>query len=582
MGRLVPGKRLIFLCSLAVLAWWIRYHPPGANLVVFDDDARQHVYWTAQYQDPTLFQGDILTSFISSQVLAPAGYRAIYQVGVGLIMLDPLTLSQLLTLILLLISMWLLDGLSKGLMTDKRGRVFALGLFLFFSLYDASGGFPRTFAFPLLLAFLLLLQKGAFPWASLIIIMEALLYPPVVLNSAALAGWHLLERFIPLVKKEARRGGERGFSTGWNGGKGASIRSDGFVSWFRDLLILTAAISLTLLLLFSTYRGPGADLLGRQVTVEEARGMLEFHQGGRSAFFAESPFKYLLMGRSGIGAVHLIGFAIILSVMGLVIGPLRILVPTLALHLTWTSLVLFGVAHLLLFRLHLPSRYTLYTLPLAFMLTIAANTGPFLDSARPKWERMRAKLFRGKVPIWVGWGVFGVLFSVYAYVQGHYICRFDTQVVALEPLEREMLSFVSTLPKDALVAGHPMDMDNVPLLARRKVLANRELSLPYYVGYYAEVRQRLLDMLEAYYATDWRELEDFVDRYDISAMVVRKAHFEERFTKGRIYLEPFNHIVKGRWREGERFILADPPCSFRCFENAEFIVLCFMAGLRNG
>lgn len=582
MGRVVRAKRLIFLCGLAVLAWWIRYHPPGVDLVVFDDDARQHVYWTVQYQDPTLFQGDILTSFISSRVFAPAGYRAIYWVGVGVIMLDPLTFSQLLTLVLLLISMWLLDGFSKILTTDERGRVFVLGLFLFFSLYDASGGFPRTFAFPILLAFLLLLQRGAFRWASLIIVMGALLYPPMVLNTAALAGWRLMERFIPLVRKDWRRDSERGLSNGWKGGGEAGITRERFLSWFGDILILTAAISLTLLLLFSTYRGQGADVLGRQVTVEEARGMWEFHEGGRSAFFAESPLRYLLVGRSGIGAIHLIGFAIILFVMALVIGPRRILVPTLALHLTWTSLVLFGAAHLLLFRLHLPSRYTLYTLPLAFMLTIAANTGPFLDSVRSKCKGMRVKVFGGKVPIWVGWTTFGVLLSVYAYVQGHYICRFDTQVVAVGPLEREMLSFISTLSRDTLVAGHPMDMDNVPLLARRKVLANRELSLPYYVGYYGKVKQRLLDMLEAYYATDWKALEGFVHRYDVNAIVVRKAHFEERFTKGRIYLEPFNHLAKGRWREGERFILADPPRSFRCFENAEFIVLCMKIGPRDG
>lgn len=582
MRGLIPTKRLIFLCSLAVFVWWVRYHPPGVDLVVFDDDARQHVYWTAQFQDSTLFQGDILTSFISSQLLAPAGYRAIYEVGVGVTMLNPLTLSQVLTLLLLLISMWLLYVLSRGLMIDERGRTFLLGLFLFFSLYDASGGFPRTFAFPLLLAFLLFLQQGPFHGASLIIVMEALLYPPIVLNTLALVGWSLIERFFPLIRKNASRGGEQSFSRSGNGGNASVMTREGFVSWYKDFLILAAAVSLAAFLLFSAYRGPGADVSGRQITVEEAKGMWEFQPGGRSAFFAESPVKYLLLGRSGIGATHLIGFAIILSVMGLLIGPRRVVVPNLALHLTWTSLVLFGVAHLLLFRLHLPSRYTLYTLPLAFMLTIAANTGLFLDTVRPKWERIRSKVLGGKVPTWVGWTILGVLLSLYAYVQGHYICRFDTQVVVVEPVEMEMLSFVSTLPKDVMVAGHPMDMDNVPLLARRKVLANRELSLPYYVGYYAEVRQRLLDMLEAYYATDQKALEEFVRRYEISAMVVRKSHFEERFTKGQIYLEPFNHLVKGRWREGERFILANPPRSLRCFENSEFIVLCLMAEPGNG
>jgi hypothetical protein len=48
------------------------------------------------------------------------------------------------------------------------------------------------------------------------------------------------------------------------------------------------------------------------------------------------------------------------------------------------------------------------------------------------------------------------------------------------------------------IVGHPVDMDNMPLLARRQVLANQELALPYYTGYDAAIHQRLLDMLLAY------------------------------------------------------------------------------------
>jgi hypothetical protein len=570
MGRLSPTKGLIFLYGLAVFAWWIRYHPPGVELLVFDDDARQHVYWTARFQDPVLFQADLLTSFISSELFAPLGYRLIYELGIGRLLIDPLPFSQLLTLILLLISLWLLSELSKGLIADGRGRTFLLGLFLFFSLYGASGGFPRTFAFPLLVSFVLLLEKGAFRWASVIIIFEALLYPPIVLNTMALAGWDLAGGLFGFAKKRRDVQGE-----------GEAVDRTGFRAWVGDLVSLAAAVALTILLLLSTYGGQGGDIPGRQVTLEEARAMPEFHPGGRSAFFSGSLTGYLLVGRSGIGAVHLIGFAIILTAMGLVIGFRRIVIPALALRLTWTSLMLFGAAHLLLFRLHLPSRYTLYTLPLAFMLTIGANTGRFLDSLLPKWERIRSKAFSGGVPRRLSWAIFGGLLLGYAYVQGHYICRFDTQVVALEPVEREMLSFLEGLPKDALVAGHPMDMDNVPLLARRKVLANRELSLPYYVGYYTEVRRRLLDMLAAYYATDWREIEAFANRYRVDAMVVRKAHFDESFTRGSIYLEPFNNLVKIRWKGGEHFVLADPPRSFRCFENERFIVVCLRGGGEN-
>ena len=547
MRFLSPRKGLIFLWGVALFAWWIRYHPPGVDLLVFDDDARQHVYWTARFQDPTLFPDDLLTSFISSRLFDPPGYRLIYQLGVQF--MDPLPFSQLLTLLLLLLSLWLLDQISKEIIPHPRGRLFLGGLFLFFSLYDASGGFPRSFVFPLLLLFLLLLQKRAFLWAAATVLLQAVLYPPIILNTLALAGWDLLRRLI----------------------QGPRDRR-----WLRDFLFLAAVIAVVALLLHSIYGEVDRGTMGKQVTLEEARAMPEFHPGGRSSFFRDNLVSYLLIGRSGIGAIHLIGFAIILATMGLVAGPRAIRLPSLALHLCWTSLLLFALAHLVLFRLHLPSRYTLFTLPLAFMLAIGDSTGGFLEALKPAWARLRRRIPSSAARRWVGWGAFGILLLVYTYLQGHVICRFDRQVVALEPVDREMLAFLESLPKESLVAGHPMDMDSVPLLSRRPVLANRELSLPYYMRYYRQVRRRLMDMLGAYYARRWEDVTAFVERYRVSAMVVRKTYFEPPFLEGRIYLEPFNSAIKAGW-EGRTggFVLADPPRELRCFENERYVVLCW-------
>ena len=547
MRCLSPGKGLIFLWALALFTWWIRYHPPGVDLVVFDDDARQHVYWTARFQDPTLFRDDLLTSFISSPVFDPPGYRLLYQLGVQF--MDPLPFSQLLSLALLLISLWLLHRLSAHVIPDPRGRAFLLGLFLFFSLYDVSGGFPRSFAFPLLLLFLVLREKRAFVWAASTILIQAVLYPPILLNSLALAGWDLFRRFIqgPRHKK-----------------------------WILDLLFLAAVIAVVAWLLGSVY-GPGdREIPGRQVTLQEAREMPEFHPGGRSVFFRDNPAAFLLIGRSGIGAIHLIGFAIILATMGIVAGRKALRVQSVSVHLCCTSLVLFALAHLLLFRLYLPIRYTEYTLPLAFMLAIAASTGGFLDAGKPIWARARSALGLGRMPRWLGWGLFAAVLFVYVFLQGHVICRFDTQVVALEPADLEMLAFLKTLPKESLVAGHPVDMDNVPLLSRRRVLANRELSLPWYTKYYRQVRQRVMDMLGVYYARDWKEVDEFVKRYGVGALVVQRAHFQPSFLRESIYFEPFNSTIKARW-EGRTggFVLEEPPRELRCFENERYVVLCF-------
>jgi hypothetical protein len=94
-----PHKSLIYLWLFALLTWWLRYHPLGFEGLVFDEDARQHVYWTARFQDPALFPNDLITDFASSTKIAPWGYQLIYRLGTHF--MAPLPFSQLLSLGLL-------------------------------------------------------------------------------------------------------------------------------------------------------------------------------------------------------------------------------------------------------------------------------------------------------------------------------------------------------------------------------------------------------------------------------------------------------------------------------------------------
>jgi len=139
----------------------------------------------------------------------------------------------------------------------------------------------------------------------------------------------------------------------------------------------------------------------------------------------------------------------------------------------------------------------------------------------------------------------------------------------------DLARFLGTLPKDALVAGHPVDMNPVPLLARRKVLANQELSLPYYKGYYGQIQQRLFDLFDAYYASSFEAVEAFADRYAIDALVVRKDHFSKEFLSGSVYYEPYNTRAKKALAQQSSFILRNPPGERRCYENELYLVLCF-------
>jgi hypothetical protein len=516
------------------------------DLMVFDDDARQHVYWTARFQDPDLFHNDLQTEFIISSGFDPLGYRALYWLGTRF--MDPLSFSQILTLLLLLTSLCLLYGLASEIIPDPKGRIICGVLFLFYSLYHGSGGFPRSFAYPLLLAFLFFLQKGSSRWAVATIAPAALFYPPVFISILALALWEFCFRRIRQV--ERRR-------------------------LVRDFLTLMLVVSLSSAFLISQYGSTDGKAWGEHVTPEQARDMPEFHQDGRTSFFLDNPLSYLLQGRSGIGQTHIVGFAIVFALMAMVGGIQRMRIPSISFDLIWTSLIVFTAAHLVLFRLHLPSRYTLYTIPLAFMLAIGASVvGVFQRFQRISYPvPVKNRTFQtSKI---LGWVVLALLVFGYGYVQGHYICRLDPQFVTLDRQDREMLDFLATLPKDGLVAGHPMDMDNVPLVARRRVVANHELSIPYYLGYYRRVRTRLMDMLKAYYAKHWQVVETFVDYYGVDALVVRNEHFRKDILAGSLYFEPFNSVIKEGWKSEDQFVLVNPPQQLRCFENNRYLVLCW-------
>lgn len=544
MGYLRLDKRLWAILALAVFVWWVRYHPPGVDLVVLDDDARQHVYWTARFKDPELFREDLLTEFISSTAIAPLGYKAVYRLGVEI--LDPLPLSQFLTLVLLIVSLMGLEGLLRGLEIERRGRAFALFLFLFYSLYDSSGGLPRGFAFPTLIWFLAFYVREAPVGQAIVIFSQSLLYPPILLNTMAMGALGVLRSLAREGRLQERA---------------------------KRIAPVVAACLLSTFILLWVYAGAHSELLGSQVSFAEARSMPEFHENGRSKFFRDNTLEYLLLGRSGIGATRLMGFLIILAGMVFLGGRGVLRIPKTALELTWTSIALFLLAHLLLFRLHLPSRYTMYTLPLAFLITIGATTPPFLRALKERCQGLLSKI--QSIPRPMRWALLALALASYSLVQGHLIVTRDTQVATVDKLEREMLAFLETLPKSALVAGHPMDMDDVPLLAKKKVLANRELSLPYHTGYYSKVKERLLDLFRAYYASSWEEVEAFVTKYGITALVVNKEHFANNSSDSRIYFEPFDSFVKELIRGRKDFVLSFPPSERICFENGRYFVLCW-------
>jgi hypothetical protein len=97
---------------------------------------------------------------------------------------------------------------------------------------------------------------------------------------------------------------------------------------------------------------------------------------------------------------------------------------------------------------------------------------------------------------------------------------------------------LAVTPKDALIAGHPNLMDTIPTLAQRRAFATYELAHPWSRGYWAQLKPRLVDLFQAYYAADPQEVVAICRKYGIAFLLVDDRHFTPAFLQGGYFLLP--------------------------------------------
>jgi hypothetical protein len=138
-----------------------------------------------------------------------------------------------------------------------------------------------------------------------------------------------------------------------------------------------------------------------------------------------------------------------------------------------------------------------------------------------------------------------------------------------------LYDFVATLPKDSLLAGPPIEMDNLPLFSRRKVYASDEAAQPLYDRYYAEISKRLRRVFAAYYAVEEETVREFVLATGVRYMVVRIEDFGDRFDRPKTYHEPYDSYVKSlkAGRSARDFWFAHPPVRAVVYEDRNYRVV---------
>lgn len=492
-----------FIFLLLLLAVVTRSLPGLIDPYKSTGDQKQHIFWLYQYQDPELFNDDYITEFFSTGKVDPYGFVSIFRITSSI--MDPLLLSKILAVILMGISVIYIYRLANSLGGRTAGFVSGT-LFIcnalilqYANLFEE--GLPRSFAYPLLISFLYYVVKKDNVMASISLLLQSLFYPPIFLNSAVFWGLSCLKK-------------------GWI----QELR--------RSKLLIAGFIIAGSIIFYSSITGP--DSLGTFITLEEAKNMPEFGPNGRTKLFEDGIVNYVYSeSRAGLNLINVELYVLLLMPMLLILGTRLFRVNRIIYDVAISSLILFIIAQLVLFKLFLPSRYVIYSLPIALNLLLSLNFQPFMDRIRTKYGfDLILKLSENK-------RVFIIVLIGIIFVS-------VVRMVSFRPEQEniEIYKYFNKLPKNVLIAGYPYDMNGIPLFSRRKVLISHEHALPYYNNYYSEMKKKTFDFFSAYYSNNYIEIVKFCTKYNVDYLVVNQDHFDNNFINGWIYYSPFGEHAK--------------------------------------
>jgi hypothetical protein len=592
-GRLRPlaaivERHLTWIESVVVFAAaaLATYHAESRlirHALVVQSDARIHEYWMRRFQDPALFH-DPITNALLATGYSPPAFRAVFWLASHVV--DPVLFGELLPLLLQPLAVLLLFHIVRAHTDWRPAAWIAAALFLFpWDINRFSGGHSRAFEHPFVLLTVLLLVRRFDFAAALVPVLAFLFYPPAGLATAAIVALAALARgrrfFI-----DPRRAPAAALALGSVG---------------------VAALVIRLI------EGPHP-----LITEADAHRYPEFGPRGQMHFFTSTTAEYLRQNYSGFN-LRDSGSIIALAALLLLVVRVRN-----ALLLRWeiwcmaiAALALFVAAHLLLFRLYLPQRYTYPLLPF-FCIVVGVTLRPTLEAlaarARPALlvaplvpivlgavalavfplgpdlsRAATARWLDHATPFLVGGLVGGLIVGAVLWGRGgrDYGARAlaaATAIVAGAVLvgevayaggmrspaikcgEKGLYRYLATTPKDAIVGGDARIVDCVPIAARRPVVISRELYQPWDVGYFELTRPRMFASARAAYSPNIEPILALRSRYGAD-------YFLTRNTVPRVpwhRMAPFTGVVGRYLRSGETPAALELPRACAVWHNPRF------------
>ena len=477
------------------------------------DDVRQHVFWMWRYVDPELFPRDAIADYFQS--IAPVGYSYLYRLGTVL-HIDPVTFSKLLPPILALITTWYSFFLCREIF-PLPSACFITALLCNQTLWmkdDVISATSRAFVYPLFLAFLYYLVKRALIPCIVALIALGVFYPLCLLICGEMLTLQLLE---------------------WHRGLHFSRNSQDYYVVF--VCMATIFIILLPYALSSSEFGP-------TISRAQAIQLPEFYPQGRVSFFKDNFWYYLLDGGRG-GMIHESLLTPVTLVLGLFL-PLITRFPDKfplvkqikpSINLLWqlilVSVILFALAHGFLFTLYLPSRYTQHTFGIVLVfaagITIAIILNTLLHYISSKTTGRNNKLLAGILAV-------AIAFPLIFYPS--LVADFPSTKYQ-QGKATALYQFLQQQPKDIVIASLASEASYLPTFAQRSILVSREHAIPYHVGYYNIIRQRIRDLMVAQYSSDLKTLKQLIHRHNIDFFLLENGTFQIEYLQNNSWLKQY-------------------------------------------
>jgi hypothetical protein len=522
----LSAKDILFCLVLTFGVWFLTQGIFISSPYIACNDVCQQIFWMQRFQESTLYPPDIINEYARSYV--SWGVRGMYYAVSPWI--DAISFSKILTAFTYLASglfLFLLGGRLGG-----RAVAWASTAMLWIyplPMHNMAGGLARSFALPLTLLFLVACVRRERKLMHLAFLLQAL-FIPYIFPACALAA------LLPcacrlLAQKMGKQPPAPVFSLTW-----------------RDIVVMGTA---SLLILAWQHQmaalgfGPlptAAQLAADPIYTAAGRFRIWPIQMLLEDIFFTPPY-YLFGMQLWPTLGHALGVAAFCLFSFFCLYKARKRSGELAAYLWYGAacLCMYALAYALALRLFIPSRQVEYAVDAAVCLLFGLGLG-FV------WQDAAIRFFpRHAQPL-------SILLVCLLALAGSVRLRQQglTDYSEYAPLYIK----ARILPKDALLAGHPMLMDAVHTFGLRNVLASRKLAHPWSLGYWARYEPRLRASLDALYAKDPQTLVEVRERYGVSHLIVDKRQLEDSFIQHVPLFDPYNDYIRELAARPGAFLLA--------------------------